>query len=175
MAEAPPALTPLAQFTPEHWDKAPREMHKCKIARITHKDDEFVEFVFDDSNAFQRRWADLDMELFNGLHANSEVFVQTFQGTLVTGLFIPEKGWVFKMTGQDLADYAKRVSSMVHKQRQEARGELVGFMAAALEAGLREQADLTGPEADTARFYIDGPVDLSVLANYVIEAMAAAK
>lgn len=168
----------MAQFTPEHWDKAPREMHKCKITRITKKDDEFYEFVFDDGNAFQRRGSDLDPEMFSQLHVNLEVFVQTFQGQLVTGLFIPEKGWVFKMTGQDLADYAKRLSSMIHKQRLAARGELVGFVTAAMEAGLREQKQCHVESYDpgeSGEIVVEGPVDLAALALYVIDAMAATK
>lgn len=170
MMPAPPALSAQPQFTPGHWDRVPREKTKTKITRITKIDDEFTEFVFEGGSAFQRRTEDLNPEV--NLHVNLQAYVETIGGELVTGMWIPEQGWAFRMTSQDLADYAKNLSAMIHKQRQAAREELKDYIADAIKAGLGEQVDV---EDVDGLVLISGPVDLNTLARFLMDAMEATK
>ncbi|AEJ95366.1 hypothetical protein SEA_LITTLELAF_88 [Mycobacterium phage LittleLaf] len=137
----PPALAQLPQFTAAYWEKAPREKAKLKITRITKKDDGYIEFVFEDGTAFMRNAGEFDMAIFEALHVNSVVYVETFNVSLVTGMWVPDKGWVFRMTAQDLANYAKTVALAGHSVREQARREMENFIALALEEGIREQVD----------------------------------
>lgn len=173
MPGTPPALAQPPQFTTAYWDKAPRAMVKTKLDRITKVGDTHTEFVFDGgARAFQRNNDELNPDMMKLLHANSEVFVQTFNGELVTGLFVPNNGWVFQMTSEDMVDYAKRLSAAAHKQRQDAMEELKAFVTSVLLAALRDQAGVREAEGG---YDITGPVDLSEVAGYVVSAMSSAK
>src|SRR5690349_13770416 len=117
-------------------------MNPATVARVTKKDDDFIEFVFKTGDAFQRRLSDLDLTLFNLLHANLDVFVQSIDsdaGSLVTGLFIPEQGWVFQMSSQDLADYTKRLSAALHAQRQKAQLDVTDFCEQVIANAIYDQ------------------------------------
>lgn len=152
MSSPPPALAPQPQFTALYWDKAIRAKEKVKLVRMTNMDDgEFVEFVFDNGAAFQRRKADLDPDI--DLHVNLVVYVETINNELVTGMWVPEQGWAFRMTSQDLADYSKKLISALHEQRQAARRSMVDQMARVLEIVLCQK----GVNADSK----DGNIALS--------------
>lgn len=169
---APPALSKPPQFEAAYWDKVPRQMTKVKLAqwrKIDHPDGkQFIEFIFDGGNAFQRNVGDIDQDVWEKVHVNSELFVQTVNDELVTGLFLPNVGWVFKMTSEELAGYARRLTELLHNRRQRAREELVAFVSRVLHEGLRDQIALQ-PDR-----YMDW-IDTEVLATKVIEAMSSAK
>lgn len=170
---APPALATTPQFTAEYWSRVPRDMKKCKLVRMTKLEDgKFIEFVFDNDSAFQRRVEDLDPEIHKQVHVNLEVFVQSIKGEMVTGLFIPTVGWLFKMTDEALADYAKKLTTVINNQRNKAKTEMTEFIATALEAGIAEQCEIE--HLDGAIDAI-GPIDLTQLAKFVITALENAK
>lgn len=171
--QPPPALSAQQQFTPEYWAGVRREMNKATIERVTKVDDEFVEFVFKGGNAFQRRWTELDQPFFSMLHANLDVFVQTIRDELVTGLFVPEHGWVFKMSDVELAEYAKRLATAIHNQRQQAKSQVTQFAAEALRRGLEQQGEVDTYGEGTV--VVIGPVDLLELAGYLMDALSQAQ
>lgn len=169
---SPPALSMNPQFTAQYWDRVPREMRKLKVVRVTKKDDEFNEYVFDDGSAFQRRWSEVDISMFHLLHANLEVFVESIAGAngaaVVTGLFIPTKGWVFRMTGDQLAAYARSLTTALNQQRTQAREELTGFLAKAITDSIGKLCEVTmvGDMLD-----VKGPLDSKQLASDLIDAL----
>lgn len=165
---APPALANSPQFTPEYWAKVPRDMKKLKIVRVTKKDDEFHEYVFSDNSAFMRRWADVDQGMFHLLHANLEVFVESIKGELVTGLFIPEQGWVFRMTAEQLAEYARTLTTAMNNQRNRARAELTSFLAEAIMDGIKKQCEIALLED---AIDVIGPLNPVELAGELIDAL----
>lgn len=165
----PPALAAPDQFDAKYWDRVPREQVKVTIERITTLG-EHTEFVFTNSNAFQRRTDGLNPDIKP--HVNQLVHVETIRGELVTGLWVPEQGWLFRMTSQDLADYAKEVSTRIHRQRTQAREELRAYIALTLREGIKEQVDLFGEEGAVL---LSGPIDLDTLAQFVMDAMEAAR
>ena len=172
MSLTPPALDPKPQFTTLYWDKVPREKVKAKVKRITAIDDEYTEFVFDNGNAFQRRTETLDPDVMNRskLHANSIVYVELINDELVTGMWVPEVGWAFRMTSEDLADYARKLAGAMHARRQAAEEELVEFMAEAILEGLAEQGVIfEDGRLEGAAFSPRG------LAGHVMRAMSEAK
>lgn len=174
MTLPPPALSNPPQFDPAYWDKAPRDMQRVKLAqwrKIDHDDGKrFIEFIFDGGNAFMRNVDDIDQDVWEKVHVNSELFVQTVNKELVTGLFLPEVGWVFKMTGEDLANYSRKLTDMLHRRRQAARAELVEFVSEVISKSLTtlQQA------IDVPDRYVDW-IDCDELAVEVINAMASAK
>lgn len=167
---APPAFAQSPQFTPEYWNKVSRDMRKLKVARITKVDDEFHEYVFEDNSAFMRRDADCDPAMFAKLHANLEVFVESIKGELVTGLFIPENGWVFRMTGEGLAEYAKKLTTTINSQRAQAKEELTQFLTEAIVAGIQGQCDIENSGAEDT-IDVVGPLDPRALAQHLITAL----
>lgn len=164
----PPAFANTPQFTAEYWDKIRRDMKKLKLVRVTKVDDEFHEYVFDDNSAFMRRDADTDPAMFALLHANLEVFVQSIRGELVTGLFIPEHGWVFKMTGEQLAEYARKLTTSINNQRAQAREELTQFLTEAIVTSIKKMAEITLLEE---AIDIIGPINPRELATDLIDAL----
>lgn len=166
MTLPPPALATPPQFTAQHWANVKREMTKVKIERITDLTQEgnLLEFVFDNGEAFQRRADGLNPDVMAKVHANVQVFVETIQGVLVTGLFVPETGWLFRMTNEQIAEYAKKLAVADHNQRQQAREQLRGFMAMAIRDAILEHhgEDIEG-------------VDWEAVASTVMGAMAQAQ
>lgn len=179
MTQPPPALAPMPQFTAQHWDKVPREKTKVKLIRMTNlplqeNDIEFVEFAFDNDQAFKRRKSELNPD--TSLHVNMTVYVETIGGEIVTGMWVPEQGWVFRMTSQDLADYAQRLSTAMHRQREQALGQLTEFIAATIRDGLAEQGVyMQVQDADPNWLLVDGEFDAHILARKLIVALRDAE
>lgn len=172
---SPPALSANPTFSSEYWDKVPREKAKLKLVRITEKvtDAEgFTEFVFDDDSAFMRKTEDLNPDIT--LHANQTVYVETIRGELVTGLWVPDQGWAFRMTSQDLSEYAQRLASLMHQKQQEANGQLREFIAQALREGLEKQVEAVRWDETHVELGEGGPtLDTDKLAQAVIDALSA--
>ncbi len=173
----PPALSANPSFTSEYWEKVPREKAKLKLVRITDKvdaDEHYTEFVFDDDSAFMRKTSDLVADI--KLHVNQTVYVETIRGELVTGLWVPDQGWAFRMSAQDLAEYAQRLASLMHQKQQEARGQLREFVARALRDGLGKQVDLIGWDEGVVELGEGGPtINLNDLADGVVDALSQAR
>lgn len=148
-------------------------MQRVKLAqwrKIDHDDGkQFIEFIFDGGSAFMRNVDDIDPDVWEKVHVNSELFVQTVNKELVTGLFLPEVGWVFKMTGEDLANYARNLTELLHRRRQDARAELVEFVGEVL------RKELTAQQPDDGYDRYMEWIDCDKLATSVINAMASAK
>lgn len=171
MTQPPPVLVPHPQFTPEYWAKVPREKAKVKLVRITKVDDEFTEFVFDNDNAFQRRTADLNPDV--KLHVNLVVYVETINNEVVTGMWVPEQGWPFRMSNEDLAEYFEKLITARHVQRQRAIEDLREYITLAIVEGLKEQAEVDTVTEDSID--VTGPFSPRDLATYVMNAMEQAK
>jgi hypothetical protein len=163
----------------------PRNKEKLKLTRITKLDDIYTEFVFDNGIAFQRRNEHLDPNV--NLHVNLVVYVESItngESAMVTGMWVPEQGWAFRMTAEDLADYAKDLSALLHTQRNRARAELRSYISLALLEGLKEQVGVTpvvglydgdGDPGETGEVTLGGPIRLDILAQFVMDAMDQAK
>lgn len=173
----PPALSNPPQFSAEYWDKVPRQMAKVKLAQWRKIDEpdgkQFIEFIFDNGAALQRNVGDIDQDVWEKVHVNCEMFVQTVKDELVTGLHLPNVGWVFKMSSEDLAGYARRLTEMLHRRRQQAREELVEFVTSVLTVGIMDQCEVENVAEDSIS--VIGPLCVRDLAVRVIESMASAK
>lgn len=141
----PPALANVPQFTPEHWARVPRTTMVAQIERVTHIPlpdnapegfEQRTEIVLKGGLAFQRKRS----EIKQLLTANMTVNVESIgNGKMITGLFCPDvKGWAFRMTNEDLADYTKKLAAFQHQQRRQAEDAMLGFLVRLLEEGFDE-------------------------------------
>ena len=124
----PPALLSHPSFTAEYWSKAPRQQAPAHIERVTNRDGGWVEIVLKEGARFMRR----KDEIKQLLTANLAVEVETFSspaGRMVTGLFVPGIGWAFRMTAQDLADYARDVATAEWEREQQLKNQIVEHVA----------------------------------------------
>lgn len=163
----PPALSANPQFTPEYWDKVRRQQKRLKLLRCTKLNDGYTEFTFSDESAFQRKTEELNPEV--RLKVNMQVYVETIK-QLVTGMWVPEQGWVFRMTSDDLAEYTQKLVAMVNEERKRATQRLAQIISNALLEGLAdEHAELEyHSEGEVS---IKGQVSLDRLAGKVLAAM----
>lgn len=169
--QAPPAFSMNPQFTAEHWDKVPRQKEKLKLVRTTIRGDH-TEFVFENDAAFMRQTSDLAENV--SLHANQDVYIETIKGELVTGLWVPEQGWAFRMSSQDLADYALKLTTLMQERAREGKDRLAQFLHAALRNNLSQQVGVL-TEDEVGRVILDGPVDLVELSRSLASALSAAR
>src|SRR6478609_4086920 len=61
---------------------------------------------------------------------------------LVTGMYLPDvKGWAFRMTAQNLADYARDYTEQEQAKQAAAQEHMRRFLAALIETYLVDNAD----------------------------------
>lgn len=137
MTRPPPALATPPQFSPAYWAKAPREMFTAHIERVTNLEEGWVEIVMKEGMALRRERKHIQQLLA----PNAEVQLETFNKELVTGLLVPGVGWAFRMTSEDLAEYAKALSVEMHKQRLAAEQAMISHVGVNLDSAL-EAMDL---------------------------------
>lgn len=140
----PPVFADRPQFTPEHWAKVRRDVHSAVIQRVTHiplpegadPADQRTEIVLQGGMAFQRKRS----EIKQLLTANMKVNIESIGGgKMITGMFCPDvKGWAFRMTNEDLAEYTKRLSVHQHERRRRAEDAMLEFLVRIIEDGLDE-------------------------------------
>jgi len=135
----PPALGNLPQFTAEYWAKVPRQtlavvIHKTKELPETGEKEFFANVTANGKQMrFRRKTHEITQLIMPGTPANLELVADE----LITGMYLPDvKAWVFRMTAQDLADYAKEISGVLHAQRLKARDLMLTAVADALMDGL---------------------------------------
>lgn len=172
MTEAPPALAVRPQFTAEYWTKVPRQTVKAHIQRVTNitvQGEDWVEIVLKEGAAFRRPKADIQQLLT----ANLEVDVETLNKELVTGLFVPNCGWAFRMTAEDLAEYTKELSIAQHN-RQRAAMEQTALAFSAVISQYLIELGATQDEAQGPIVTFPEPVSLDTLnmAKAVMSAMS---
>lgn len=167
MTDTPPALADLEQYTAEYWKKVPRRTAKAKIARITNRDNGFVEIALTNNVAFMRQKSDIKQLLTPNLNVNIEVLGPN--GEIITGLFVPDVGWAFRMTNEDLAEYAKGLAVAEHRRRGRVRDSMVDHAELALEMDLARQM---GECPDQPDRYADW-IDVRALAEATIKALEA--
>lgn len=127
-SDAPPALSPKPQFTPEYWQNVPRATRKAKIARVTNKG-EYVEIALTNGAAFQRHRSEIQQLLTVNLDVDIEAIGN---GAIITGMFVPNIGWAFRMTAEDLADYTRRLSEAQYAKAQATMQRMVEHVASTL-------------------------------------------
>lgn len=142
MTQPSPVFAPRPQFTPEHWAKVPREVHQCAIKRLTNisspdNGEPWVEVILTNGGRFRRKKSEIKQLLTVNLEVNVEV-IRSREGEMVTGMFVPDVGWAFRMTNDDLAEYTKQLSLAVHEQRRRAREGMIEYLAVHLLEGLKE-------------------------------------
>lgn len=175
MTEAPPALAAAPQFTPEYWQKIPRQTVVCHIARITNlpilEDGvPWVEIVMKENGASFRR---PKAEIQQLLTPNLEVHVETLNKELVTGLYVPDCGWAFRMTAEDLAEYTKKLSVAEHQRQRAALEQTALAFAAVITHYLVETVEAEA-DADAGNLvHLPRPMTIDVLhmAKSVMSAM----
>lgn len=152
MSEAPPALVSTPQFTPEYWHKVPRQTQSAEIMRVTNVDVDgvaWVEIAFKNGLAFKRKKSDIGQLLT----ANMKVHVEFLgNGELITGMLVPDVGWVFRMTAEDLAEYTRELSLAAHERRRAQKQQMIDHLApfmvdALIRLGFEFTPD-SGEEAD---------------------------
>ena len=170
MTESPPALTDLPQFSADYWRKVERLLTAAQIVRITNLpvepgDVQWVEIVIGNNLAFRRRKSDIAQFL----HANQKVMIENIGGQICTGLLVPDVGWAWRMTAEDLASHAREMATMQYQRAQEIRAAVLDYVATALTDSLEEQAEVeTGSGGGVV---IIGPIDITRLAVAALTAM----
>lgn len=133
MPDVPPVLSDAPEFTAEHWQTVRRDVLSATIGRVTNLENGFVEIALTNGVAFQRKREEIAQLLTANMSVNIE---HIGNGKLVTGMFVPGCGWAFRMTNEDLADYTRKVSILVHTQQQQTRQKMINHLANALESAL---------------------------------------
>jgi hypothetical protein len=134
--DAPLALSKVPAFTPEHWAKVPRKTVTARIAKVDTTELDGVEWslIYLQGGAIIRREkADIKQLLTRHLEIHVEL-IQNPQGELVTGVFVPDVGWAFRMTNDDLAEYAKELAAEIQDQQRRQRERMIAHVALALAA-----------------------------------------
>lgn len=166
------------EFTPEYWQKAPRKTVPATIERVTNVDvngEAWVEIILKEGARFRRERADIHQLLTANLQVNIEAIV-TGAGEIITGLFVPGCGWAFRMTAEDLAEYARELSLQV-EQAQKAQFErnvmdftnlIGGYLA---QVGLIQPhtydptGTLTAESINKGVIWVQGTLDVPLMAR----------
>lgn len=110
----PPALSMNVRFTAEFWQGAKRAMSpQRKIDRITRRDEDWLQFQLDNGDALMKRETELDIRP----HVNERCYVETVQGILVTGLFLADKGWAFRLDAEQIAQQVRSTAELNYQRR----------------------------------------------------------
>lgn len=150
-----PALANPPQFTPEYWQKIPRQTVAVKVHKVTTKDDDnggsWKEFVVKMPNGkvtrFRRKASEVTQLVMPGTMANLEVVGDE----LITGLYLPEvKAWAFRMTADDLAEYTREISGLLHAQRLKARQLMLDTLEEAMLLALDDLGLISMSDDDRA-------------------------
>lgn len=141
---APPALANPPQFAASYWDKVPRKTISTTIHKVEAKDGwkEFTCGVGSQPMRFRRKAEEITQLIMPG----TPVHVEVIHNELVTGMYLPDiKAWAFRMTNQELADYAREISGQVHAQRLAARELMLETVAEALLLALDDLGLIIAP------------------------------
>jgi hypothetical protein len=133
MTNIPAAVANPPQFTESYWAKVGRVTRTIHIHKVNDfPDNGEKEFLTREGITFRRKREEITQLIFPGTVAELEV-VQTGDGELVTGLFLPDvKAWVFRMTAADLAAYTKQIMATVQDHRRQVREQMVEAAAVAV-------------------------------------------
>lgn len=176
------------QFTADYWRKAQRKTAPAHIERITNVDvdgEAWVEIVLKEGAAFRRQKSDIQQLLTANLQVNVEAIV-TGGGELITGLFVPNCGWAFRMSAEDLADYACELSLQVEQvqraQQQRAMTDFANLIGGYLgQEGLIKPhtadplGNLTEDSVKEGIIYVEGVLNVPLMARVIINYMSGAK
>lgn len=170
MTESPPVLTALPQFDPSYWRKVERLMTAATINRVTNlpvgdDGEAWVEIVVGNNMAFRRKKSEINQFL----HANQKVMVENIGGKICTGLLVPDVGWAWRMTAEDLAGYSRELAAQQHRRAQQIRIAVLDFVIAAIMDNLHNQATELITEENSV--VIVGAVDVAELAAAALTAM----
>lgn len=142
MNESPPALTDSPQFSASYWRKVERLLNTAVIDRVTNLpvDDDgevWVEIVIGNNMAFRRKKSEINQFL----HANQKVLVENIGGKICTGLMVPDVGWAWRMTADDLASHSRELAAQSYRRAQEIRIAVLDFVTTAIKQNLEKQLD----------------------------------
>jgi hypothetical protein len=131
------AVAEAPQFTAEYWSKAPRQMSQpTQVVGINNRNGS-KEFVCANGGRLVHPVVDIKQLVTVGTTVQVEV-INTGNGQIVTGMFLPQvNGWAWRMTAQELADYAKQVHDAVSKQRVKVRLAMVQQLKGVLLESLK--------------------------------------
>jgi len=136
-----PALGNPPQFTPAYWNTVPRQTIDVVVHRVKDipesGEKEFLVKVA--ANGQQMRFRQKTAKITQLVMPGTPVHLELIGNELVTGMYLPDvSAWAFRMTSQDLADYTKEISGVLHAQRLKARQLMLETVAGALLIGLYE-------------------------------------
>lgn len=184
MTDAPPALTQRPQFTAEYWQKVPRQTVKAKIDRVTNLEDDWVEIVLTNGAAMRRAKSEINTLLTANLDIEVEM-IKMPTGIIVTGLFVPSKlagplggamgQWAFRMTAEDLAEYAKEVTAVVHEQNMAMRANEIHLMGELIKTYLLEKtvkASINVCYDDQRHILVESTIDVDHMAAALVDTIA---
>jgi hypothetical protein len=98
---------------------------------------EWKEFTLVGGMKFARKRSEITLLITPGLEVQVEA-IRTAMGQVITGMFVPKVGWAFRMTNEDLAEYAKKLDAQVSAERAAVMQNMVNHLSVAMEVGLRE-------------------------------------
>lgn len=166
---AAPALANPPQFSAAYWEKVPRQTIAAKVHKVettvTENDYSWKEFICRLPDGQMMRFRRKAEEVNQLVMPGTPVNLEAIHNELITGMYLPDvKAWVFRMTAQDLADYTREVSGVLHAQRLAARELMLKSVADAL---LRALADLglISPLADDIE--ADADTEFEGMARYL--------
>src|SRR6478752_2984352 len=132
-----PDLSIPPQFTAAYWEAAPRKRVPTTIMETKRKDG-LIQIVFVNNMAITRRAEEIRQLIFAGTNVEVEMIGEG----LVTGMYLPDvKGWAFRMTAQNLADYARDYTEQEQAKQAAAQEHMRRFLAALIETYLVDNAD----------------------------------
>jgi len=169
--EAPPALADVPQFHPEFWAKVQRQTLSTKIAHVIHKDNGYTEIAIDGGMAFLRKRKDIKQLLTKNLAVNIE-YLANESGQLVTGLFVPQVGWAFRMSNEDLAEYSRQLAAAEHQRQRNLRELMQLTVAEKMRTYLEEHCEYLYRDEGSTWVRVDGEFDLVGLADAALQALA---
>jgi hypothetical protein len=137
-----PVLSPAPQFTSEYWARIPRNTVVGEIERVTHREDGYTEIALKGGVAFKRKRSEIQHLLTRNLTVHVEAIGN---GQVITGLFVPNLGWAFRMSNEDIAQYVKQLSLAQYQRHLEVKERMITHVTSVMEAALRD-LNVIGPD-----------------------------
>lgn len=152
---ATPTLSNPPQFAAEYWQKVPRQSIPVVIHKVRDLPTGEKEFFARTQDGNQMRFRRPAAEVAQLILPGAPASVETVNNELITGLYLPDvKAWAFRMTAEQIAEYAKAVAMSLHQHRQAVRQKMLDHIAEHLLLGLKALAlvsdsdDLTPEEIE---------------------------
>lgn len=162
-----PDLSIPPQFTAAYWEAAPRKRVPTTIMETKRKDG-LIQIVFVNNMAITRRAEEIRQLIFAGTNVEVEMIGEG----LVTGMYLPDvKGWAFRMTAQNLADYARDYTEQEQAKQAAATQQMRAFLTKVIETYLVTSGGEVFDADGTDVVVVEAPIDVEHMADHVMAAL----